>query len=171
MKPILRVTESSTSTMSDLWPQAYPNATHARRWQLRFRRNVWTGIVGRILVGTYLLSRLLYATVICLQTVMPGAAWRCALSSATGVMVVPARRTGRTLYPRRLIWRGGPIVWLSCSPDLTPLNLLLWGHLKENVYTCTGKYYAKHCCLPRNAWRLFRTSTNYIVSSVRGTLS
>jgi ribosomal protein S25 len=34
----------------------------------------------------------------------------------------------------RWIGRGGPISWAPRSPDLTPLDFFLWGHVKTNVY-------------------------------------
>lgn len=34
----------------------------------------------------------------------------------------------------RWIGRGGPISWAPRSPDLTPLDFFLWGHIKSNVY-------------------------------------
>lgn len=37
-------------------------------------------------------------------------------------------------YPNRWIGRGGPIAWPARSPDLTPLDFFLWGHVKEQVY-------------------------------------
>lgn len=37
-------------------------------------------------------------------------------------------------YPLRWIGRGGPILWPPRSPDLTPLDFFLWGHLKSVVY-------------------------------------
>src|SRR5580765_6641648 len=37
-------------------------------------------------------------------------------------------------FPGRWIGRGGPINWPARSPDLTPLDFYLWGHLKEKVY-------------------------------------
>ena len=30
--------------------------------------------------------------------------------------------------------RGGPVAWPPRSPDLTPLDYYLWGHMKTNVY-------------------------------------
>jgi hypothetical protein len=32
------------------------------------------------------------------------------------------------------IGRGGPTAWPPSSPDLNPLNVYLWGHLKTLVY-------------------------------------
>ncbi|KZC14903.1 hypothetical protein WN55_07872, partial [Dufourea novaeangliae] len=37
-------------------------------------------------------------------------------------------------FQNRSIGRGGPISWPVCSPDLTPLDFLLWGTLKVKVY-------------------------------------
>jgi hypothetical protein len=34
----------------------------------------------------------------------------------------------------RWIRRGGPIAWPPRSPDLTPLDFILWGYLKNTVY-------------------------------------
>lgn len=37
-------------------------------------------------------------------------------------------------YPQRWIGRGGPHHWPARSPDLTPLDFFLWGHVKSIVY-------------------------------------
>ena len=37
-------------------------------------------------------------------------------------------------FPNRWIGRGGPLSWPPRSPDLTPLDFFLWGHVKSNVY-------------------------------------
>ena len=34
----------------------------------------------------------------------------------------------------RWIGRGGPVEWPPRSPDLSPLDFFLWGHLKRRVY-------------------------------------
>ena len=38
-------------------------------------------------------------------------------------------------FPGRWIGRRGPVEWPPRSPDLTPLDFFLWGHLKSVVYT------------------------------------
>lgn len=43
-------------------------------------------------------------------------------------------RTLNKIFPGRWIGRGGPISWSARSPDLTPLDYFLWGHIKEYVY-------------------------------------
>ena len=37
-------------------------------------------------------------------------------------------------FNNRWIGRGGPISWAPRSPDLTPLDFFLWGHVKTQVY-------------------------------------
>ncbi|KAJ4436560.1 hypothetical protein ANN_16592 [Periplaneta americana] len=46
-----------------------------------------------------------------------------------------ARRYSDVRFPDRWIGRGGPIAWPPRSPDLNPLDLYLWGHLKSLVYS------------------------------------
>jgi hypothetical protein len=35
------------------------------------------------------------------------------------------------------IGRSGPMSWPSRSPDLTPMDFVLWGHIKTLIYTST----------------------------------
>ena len=37
-------------------------------------------------------------------------------------------------FPNRWLGRGGPVAWPPRSPDLTPLDFYLWGHMKTLVY-------------------------------------
>ncbi|KAJ4426530.1 hypothetical protein ANN_27344 [Periplaneta americana] len=46
-----------------------------------------------------------------------------------------ARRYLDRRFPGRWIGRGGPIAWPPRSPDLSPLDFYLWGHLKSLVYS------------------------------------
>jgi hypothetical protein len=53
-------------------------------------------------------------------------------------------------FPDRWLGRGSSVSWSARSPDLNPLDFLLWGHLKEIVYRdpltdmedLTAKFYA-----------------------------
>jgi hypothetical protein len=38
------------------------------------------------------------------------------------------------MYPNQWIGRGGPIHWPASSPDLTPLDFFLWGHMQNYIY-------------------------------------
>lgn len=37
-------------------------------------------------------------------------------------------------YPNKWIGRGGPLPWPARSPDLTPMDFYVWGHMKSIVY-------------------------------------
>ena len=37
-------------------------------------------------------------------------------------------------FPNRWLGRGGPVAWPPRSPDLTPLDYYLWGHMKTLLY-------------------------------------
>lgn len=49
--------------------------------------------------------------------------------------VLPVRQWLQNTFPGRWIGRRGAIEWPARSPDLTPLDFFLWGHLKSVVYT------------------------------------
>ena len=38
------------------------------------------------------------------------------------------------MFPQKLILRRGDITWPPRSPDLSPADFGLWGHLKSKVY-------------------------------------
>lgn len=50
-------------------------------------------------------------------------------------------------FANRHIGRGGPVLWPSRAPDLTPLDYYLWGLIKSLVYSnkprtkANSKYY------------------------------
>lgn len=48
--------------------------------------------------------------------------------------VLPVRQWLDNHYPDQWIGRRGPIEWPPRSPDLTPLDFFLWGHLKSVVF-------------------------------------
>ena len=37
-------------------------------------------------------------------------------------------------FGQQWIGRGGPTVWPTSFPDLTPLDYYLWGHMKSMIY-------------------------------------
>ena len=47
---------------------------------------------------------------------------------------LPVRQWLDEVFPSRWIGRRGPTEWPARSPDLTPLDFYLWGHLKQVVY-------------------------------------
>ena len=47
---------------------------------------------------------------------------------------VPVQYDLNQHYTNRWIGGEGPVNWPPRSPDLTPLDYILWGHLKSEVY-------------------------------------
>jgi hypothetical protein len=46
----------------------------------------------------------------------------------------PVRAWLDSHFPNRWLGRGGEVGWPPRSPDLTPPDFYLWGHLKDQVY-------------------------------------
>jgi hypothetical protein len=44
------------------------------------------------------------------------------------------------VFPGRYIGKGGSILWPRMSPDLTLLDFLLWGYVKDYVYVDEIRY-------------------------------
>lgn len=40
----------------------------------------------------------------------------------------------RNTFGERIISNSGPVLWPARSPDLTPLDFYLWGHVKNEMY-------------------------------------
>ena len=45
-----------------------------------------------------------------------------------------AREYLHSSFPNRWLGRGGPVAWPPRSPDLTPLDYYIWGHMTTLVY-------------------------------------
>ncbi|GFU31811.1 uncharacterized protein TNCV_1176741 [Trichonephila clavipes] len=60
--------------------------------------------------------------------------WTAAHDGALAHFCVPVRDWLAIAHTSRWITRQGPVIWPQRSPDLTPMNFFLWGHLKELVY-------------------------------------
>lgn len=45
-----------------------------------------------------------------------------------------AREHLNQMFPDKRIGQGGPVAWPAHSPDLTPLDFFLWGHVKSFEY-------------------------------------
>lgn len=131
------------------WANANPLAVREASFQHQFSINVWAGMIGQHLIGPCILPHRLTGNAylnflredfeelfdeVDLQT--RRAMWfqhdgAPAHSSRTVKAFLDER------FPDRWIGRGGPIAWPARSPDLTPLDYYLWGHMKQLVYTNT----------------------------------
>ena len=56
---------------------------------------------------------------------------------ATAHYSLIVRQRLHQLFHNRVVGRGHAVPWPPRSPDLTPLNVFLWGYLKDKVYETT----------------------------------
>lgn len=128
------------------WAVDNPHVTRERGFQHRFHVNVWAGIIGNRLIGPHIfpgqLDGEMYA--IFLQYTLP----RLLRNIPNHVRRImwfqhdgapphfsrAAREVLENAFPNRWIGRGGPVPWPPRSPDLTPLDFFLWGHMKSLIY-------------------------------------
>lgn len=129
-----------------VWADENPHALFIRNNQYRFSVSVWGGIVGDNLLGPYFLPPRLNAELYLefLDQTLPELLEEVPLAirqtmrfqhdGAPAHSSVGIRNHLNTLFPDRWIGRGGPVLWPARSPDLTPLDFFLWGHVKAIVY-------------------------------------
>ena len=128
------------------WSQDNPHETTVTTFQSRFSVNVWCGVIGDRLIGPFVLENNLRGDTyeVFLRNELP-----CLLEDIP-LMVrsqmyfqhdgAPAhysrlvREYLHASFPNRWLGRLGPVAWPPRSPDLTPLDYYIWGHMKTLVY-------------------------------------
>lgn len=124
-----------------------PHAAFEQNNQQRFSVNVWAGILGDYLLGPVILPHRLNGENFLgflqnqLQNLLenlPLAAianmW-IQLDGAPPHFAADVRAWLDQEYPGRWIGRNGAVHWPPRSPDITPLDFFLWGHIKALVYS------------------------------------
>ena len=123
-------------------PHAMRMINHQQRWLL----NVWGGILGEHLLGPYFIDGHLngnsYLRLPCddLDDLLENvalAARRQIVFQHDGAPAHNSRIVREFLdetFPDSCIGRGGTVRWPPRSPNLTPLDFFLWGHIKGEVY-------------------------------------
>lgn len=118
-------------------------AAHQVRWGV----NVWCGILGDRLIGPYFFEghwtglRYLHFLRQELPLLLEDVPLHDRLTmwlqqdGAPPHSTLAVRNHLNEELPGKWIGRGGPVSWPARSPDLTPLDFFLWGHLKHTVYT------------------------------------
>jgi hypothetical protein len=131
---------------SHLWARDNPHAIREHGYQVRFSVIVWAGIAVDIIVGPYLLLDRLTAQryrdfletvlLVLLEDVPLAVRQRLWFQhdGAPACYGEDVRQWLNVTYPGRWIERRRSIAWPPRSPDLTPMDFFLWGHLKEQVY-------------------------------------
>lgn len=129
-----------------LWADENPYGIVQRRFQKRFSVNVWAGIIGDSLIGPYILPNKLNGPtyLVFLREILPELLDNVPLEvrqsmwfqhdGAPPHFSVLVRDHLNATYRNNWIGRGGPVQWPPRSPDLTPIDFFLWGHMKEIVY-------------------------------------
>ena len=129
-----------------IWQRQNPHAIHQNKHQYRFSVNVWAGIVHNQLIGPYILPSPLTGNVYktFLKDVLSELLEDVPLNIRRMMWYqhdgVPAhfhtdvRRYLNDTFPNRWIGRHGSQSWPARSPDLTPIDFFLWGHMKSLVY-------------------------------------
>lgn len=129
-----------------VWDEENPRVTRLRNYQVRWKMNVWAGIMGTKILGPVILPEILngasYMEFLAenppdfLEEV-PLLERNKIIFQQDGAGPHNARIVTNYLnqqFPGRWIGRYGPVRWPARSPDLSPLNFFLWGHCKEIIY-------------------------------------
>ena len=131
------------------WTEQNPHNIIEQNHQHRFSVNVWAGILGNHLIGPYIFPAtlngntynafLLNTLPLLLEDVtlnVRRSMWY-QQDGAPPHFSRAVRDTLNIMFPRRWVGRRGPVNWPARSPDLTPLDFFLWGHMKSVVYETT----------------------------------
>jgi hypothetical protein len=132
---------------SHFWSAVNPHLIREDRNQQQFNVNVWCGIVGEEIVGPVFydgnLNGLRYLDEILENTLepfldnLPLTRLRLLWFQQDGApphQILLVRHWLNQHFNNQWIGTAGPVRWPPRSPDLTPLDFFLWGHVKDYVY-------------------------------------
>ncbi|XP_066589560.1 histone-lysine N-methyltransferase SETMAR-like [Prorops nasuta] len=127
------------------WAKENPRAVRVGAFQFKWTINVWAGLIGDTVIGPFFLPprldgekyiRFLREQLPVLLEDVPLSVRKDMIFQHDGAPAHFHRDVRQTLdarFPHRWMGRGGPITWPARSPDLTPLDYFLWGHIKNLV--------------------------------------
>lgn len=132
------------------WGDTNPRIFHETHTQHPEKLNVWAGIFGDHVVGPFFLPGTLTGEMYLelLETAINPALTEIVENDerylenrlifqqdgAPPHYAHPVRNYLNQEFPERWIGRRGSIEWPPRSPDLSPLDFFLWGHLKSKIY-------------------------------------
>lgn len=134
------------------WSDTNPHWMEEVHTQRPQKINVWAGIVGQHIVGPFFIEgnlnsarylQLLQENVIPrIMELFPNPVNANAVNETIWFQQDGApphygnavRNYLNNIFPRKWIGRRGTVEWPARSPDLSPLDFFLWGHLKSRVY-------------------------------------
>lgn len=129
------------------WANENPHWMREGHTQRPGKLNVWAGLLGNHKIGPFFidgnLTSQLYLELLETQIVptirnVMGPNYASTFFQQDGAPPHFGRNVREFLnntFPNRWIGRGGTIEWPPRSPDLSPNDYFLWGHLKNRVYT------------------------------------
>ena len=113
---------------------------------MQFSVNIWAGIIGDHLIGPFLLpprlngpfykvfqERILPTLLEDVPLIVQRQMW-IQHDGAPAHFSIVSRDYLDAAFHGRWIGRGGPVPWPPRSPDLTPLDYFVWGHVKSLIY-------------------------------------
>ena len=136
----------NNSRNSHTWSHDNPHETSVTKFQRIFSVNVWCGLLDNKLIGPFVFDNNLTGNTyeVFLRNELPGFLEDIPLMIRSqmyfqhdGAPPHYIRHVGEYLnesFPTRWLGRGGPVAWPPSSPDLTPLDYYLWGHMKTLMY-------------------------------------
>ena len=108
--------------------------------------NVWCGVLGNKLIGPFVFDNNLTGNAyeVFLRNELPGLLEDIPLKIRSHIYFkhdgapphysLHVRDYMNEYFPNRWLGRGGPIPWRPRSPDPTPLDYYIWGHMKTLMY-------------------------------------
>jgi len=129
-----------------VWNDENPRTIRVRNYQIRWKINVWAGIMGTKILGPVILPETLNdaSYLEFLAENLPEFLEEIPLFDRNRIIFQQdgagphnARIVTNYLnqqFPGRWMGRYGPIHWPARSPDFNPLNFFLWGYCKEVIY-------------------------------------
>jgi len=133
------------------WSDSNPHLFREVHSQYPEKINVWAGIFGNHIVGPFFIAGNLRGDMyldMLENTIEPRITEiiendvnysendiHFQQDGAPPHYVAPVRQFLDTHFPNQWIGRRGPIEWPPRSPDLSPLDYFLWGHLKSKVFS------------------------------------
>jgi len=151
---VILFTDEASFTQDDInnsrnvhtWSDENPHETRVTHFQRRFSVNLWCGVLGNRLIGPFVFDNNLTGNTYeaFLRNELSGLLENIPLMIRSQMYFqhdgAPPHYTRHVreylneCFPNRWFGRGGSVAWPPRSPDLTPLDYYLWGHMKTLVY-------------------------------------
>ncbi|KAE8747084.1 hypothetical protein FOCC_FOCC006222 [Frankliniella occidentalis] len=128
------------------WSDVNPHWMRTVDFQDQWSINCWGGVLGEQVIGPHFFDGRLNGAgyLAFLQNDLPDLLAEVPLAlrrdhwfqqdGAPPHWLLAVRAHLNQVYPQRWIGRDGPVAWPARSPDLTPPDFFLWGHVKNVVY-------------------------------------